>query len=139
MRNFFQQIGALFLTILVMTTTVSFTVDIHFCAGSIVDVSFAQEELSCSASLTGKLSDEAHNAMRNMGCCDDLQFQVEGQDELQISNLNVHVDYSDYVAENPLFLEYEGTLFTEDEVLYTSYIPPPLIQDIQVLHQTFLL
>ena len=122
-----------------MTTTVSFTVDLHVCAGSIVDVSFAQEELSCSASLMGDLSEEAHEAMRNMGCCDDLQFELEGQDELQKSNLSIQIDNLDYVSLSTQMTEFEWVYSTKDVVLFTSYIPPPLIQDIQILHQTFLL
>ena len=139
MSRFFQQIGALFLSLIIILSTVSFTVDIHVCAGSIVDVSLAQEELSCSSSLMGELSDEAHNAMRNMGCCNDLQFQVEGQDELQHSQLDLQIGNHDFVALTPVFAQYEWFYSSEDPVLYTSYIPPPLIQDIHVLHETFLL
>ena len=139
MNKIFQQFGALFLSMLILLSSVSFTVDIHLCAGSIVDVSFAEEELSCSASLMGELSEDAHNAMRNMGCCDDLSFNLEGQDELQQANLDVKIDKPCFLAPETTLVDLKKVYIPEDPALFTSYIPPPLIQDVQVLHQTFLL
>ena len=139
MNKLIQQIGAIFLAMLIFLSTVTFTVDVHICAGSIVDVSFVQEALSCSSSLMGEISEEAHKAMRNMGCCDDLQFHVEGQDELQHSFLDVQVDNPVFIASSAILVDFDWVNIIEDPVLFTSYLPPPLIQDVQVLHQTFLL
>ena len=139
MNKLLQQSGALFLALLIMLSTVSFTVDLHICGGSVVDLSFAQEELSCSSSLMGELTEEVHNAMRNMGCCDDLQFQIEGQDELQHSFLSFQIDNPVFVLANQEIMDVEWIDNSGDLHLYTSYIPPPLIQDVLILNQTFLL
>ncbi len=139
MNKIIQQIGALFLSLLIMMTTVSFTVDFHVCAGSVVDVSFAQEELSCTAALMGELSNEAHNAMREMGCCDDLQFQIEGQDEVQYGTEIIQLDTMEDMLAVKQSSEVEYLHISDVPNLYTTYIPPPLIPDVQILYQTFIL
>ena len=125
---------------LVLFSTLSFSVDMHFCGGSLVDVTLSQEKATCSMALNGKVSEEAHNAMKEMGCCEDVDLAMEGQEDLQLGNAQEITPQQQYflIAFNYSYLN----LFDRDsekEIPYKEYSPPLLTRDVQILDQTFLI
>ena len=68
------KITSLSLALLVLLSTLSFTVDQHYCGDFLVDISFTGEADGCGMNM-------AKTTMNN--CCSDEEISFEGQDELQ--------------------------------------------------------
>jgi len=135
-KKAFQKIASLTMALLLLLSTVSWTVDKHLCMGRVMDVAlFAKADdcgMNAAIEAMGATSDENH-------CCGDESFTVQGQDDLKIS-------FNDFSFDEQLFLVafthvYLDLLPEVQERIYSNehYPPPLLIKDIQLLHETFLI
>lgn len=125
------------MALLVLFSTMSFTVEKHFCGSTLVDKAVFSEAKTCGM--------EEHNASPSAfedveeNCCEEEQVHVEGQDELNIS-------FDDLDFEQQVFLASFGYSFAtmfealpKEVVLFKEYDPPLLVTDIQLLDQIFLI
>nr|WP_284041188.1 hypothetical protein [Jejuia spongiicola] len=120
------------LTLLVLFSTVSFTIEKHYCGDVLVDVSVFVEAEKCEM--------EALEILQKKTCCKDEINVIQGQDELKFSS------FDDLEFEQQLFLAsfiysyvnfFEG--LSQQIVPHKNYSPPNLVRDIQVLNDTFLI
>ena len=120
------------LALLVLFSTVSFTVEKHYCGDVLVDISVFSEVEKCGM--------EAMEILQKKTCCKDEVNVVEGQDELKVSS------FEDLDFEEQLFI----TVFTfayingfeslpKQTISHKDYSPPNLVYDIQVLDQVFII
>lgn len=120
------------LSLLVLLSTVSWTVDKHLCMGRVMDVAFFHDADSCGM-------EDAMTEMNGKHCCDDESFTVEGQDDLKLSWDEVNVNTQKFlIAFLQSYLELLVLPLGED-VPETIYPPPLLVQDLIVLHEVFLI
>nr|WP_293280366.1 hypothetical protein [Allomuricauda sp.] len=128
MRQFFHQIASLLMALLLMASTVSWTVDKHICMGRVMDISFFAHADDCGMDMDMETS-----------CCDDESFTVQGQDDLKISFENFDLDQQVFLISfvQTYFQRFEVEL--EEPNSFIAYNPPPLLRDVQVLDQTFLI
>ena len=120
------------MALLVLFSTMSFTVDKHFCGKVLVDQAVFSEAKTC-----GMHADAPSTAEDN--CCDEEKVLVEGQKELKIS-------FDDLDLEQQVFLvslnfSYLGLFEGEPQQAtpFANYSPPLLVYDIQLRDQTFLI
>ncbi|WP_298237861.1 hypothetical protein [uncultured Algibacter sp.] len=120
------------LALLVLFSTVSFTVEKHFCGDVLVDVSVFADVEKCAM--------EAMEMKQKKSCCKDEVEVVKGQDDLKFSS------FEDLDFEQEQFLTafaysyinlFEG--LPKQIIPHKDYSPPNLIQDIQVLDEVFLI
>ena len=117
---------------LVLFSTVSFTVDKHFCGKILVDQAVFSEAKTC-----GMHAETSPMAEDN--CCDEEKVVVEGQKELKISFDDLDLEQQVFIT--ALSFCYLG-LFEEEpqaETPFFRYKPPLLVYDIQLLDETFLI
>ncbi|MUP43008.1 HYC_CC_PP family protein [Christiangramia aestuarii] len=130
MKKAFQHILSLSMAFLVMLSTMSFTVDKHFCGSHLVDKAVFSKAKTCGM----QMSAEAENH-----CCTNEKVSVEGQDELKIS-------FDSFDFHQQLFITtFTYTYFELFESLpkqvipFKDYSPPLLVTDIQLEDQVFLI
>jgi len=116
------------MALLVLVSTVSWTVDKHLCMGRVMDISFFAHADDCGMDMDMESS-----------CCDDESFTIQGQDNLKMSFDNFSLDQQLFFVSfvHSYFYLFEGEV--EEVNPFVDYSPPPLIRDVQVLHQTFLI
>ena len=130
---------AVFMAAVVFMTTMSFTVDMHYCGDTMVDYSFFHNVTTCGMEKTEVASICENPEMSKKACCSDKQFTVDGQDNLKnnfsILTLEQHVFVASFTY---TYLSlFEGTASSEVPIL--EFPPPNVKRDVQVLHQTFLI
>ena len=108
------------LSCLVLFSTLSFTVEKHYCGNHLVDVAIFTKAENCGMDL------EAFSTanFEKKHCCKDEIQVVKGQDKLKKSS------FED-------LLLYEG--LPEQVIPHKNYSPPNLVADIHVLDQVFLI
>ncbi len=130
MKKAFQHILSLTMAFLVMLSTMSFTVDKHFCGSHLVDKAVFSKAKTCGMQM---------NSTAESHCCTNEKVSVEGQDELKIS-------FDSFDFQQQLFI----TTFTyayfdlfeslpKQIIPFKDYSPPLLVTDIQLEDQVFLI
>ena len=121
---------------LVLLSTVSFTVEKHFCGDHLIDVAvFSKAEKCGTETMAVQMSE-----MTKKSCCKDVVDLIEGQDELKINPFDeLDHDTQDFVV---AFLVSYNNLFEglpEQIVPFQNYSPPQLIVDRTIWHEVYLI
>lgn len=136
----FRKLMSSILALIVLFSTMSFSLDMHFCGDHLVDFSLFESVDTCMMKAeTTKSSSECTLMDTEMDCCTDVEVVLQGQDELKISFDQITFDQQVFVASfvYSYINLFEG--FDKNIVPFKEYSPPPLIRDIQILDQTFLI
>ena len=120
------------MALLVLFSTVSFTVEKHFCGDTLIDAAVFNPVEKCTSDM--------YNVKSKMDCCTDTVDVLKGQDELSVKT------FQDLTWDVQLFLTtftysyinlFEG--LPEWVVPHKHYNPPNLFSDIQLLDVVFLI
>ncbi len=132
MQQMLHKIFSVSLALLVLFSTVSFTVEKHYCGDVLVDVSMFSEAENCGM--------EAMEKLQKKSCCKDEVDVIEGQDELKISS------FEDLDFQQQQFLVAYAYCYSngfqslpKEIIPHKEYSPPNLVYDIQVLDQVFII
>ncbi|MGB5943342.1 MAG: hypothetical protein WBG71_10710 [Leeuwenhoekiella sp.] len=135
MKKVFNHILAVLMAFVVLFTTMSFTVNLHYCGQTLVDYSFVNEAQSC-----GMQQDKAAEGCAKISkksCCQDKVIQAEGQDD--IKPVFHTMDFEQQLFVTTFFYSYLAGFQPEDAEIssFKAYSPPPLIRDVQTWDQVF--
>ena len=138
MKEMIHKITALTMAFVVLMSTMSFTMHMHYCGDTLVDTSYFVEAETCGMEMpqTQNTSDDCSAVKKN--CCSDKQLTIEGQDELKLS-LELQMDQQLFAA---VFLTTYTQLFEIPEETITShqdYLPPPLVRKLYQLDEEYLI
>ena len=134
MKQLSTKIGAVLMTLIVLLSTMSFTINQRYCDGNLVDTTLFSKSESCKIVVQSdccKITEE---------CCDHEQIVIDGQKELP----------SRIVIETPIVNQYfvvslqkfhleKFDFQSESKVFYKKYNPPSLVFNKQVFHQVFII
>ncbi len=139
MKSIIHKSLAVFMAGVVLFTTMSFAVDIHYCGDTLVDFSFVQKVDTCGMEKMADTSSCENPSVSEKSCCKDHQFVKQGQDDLKLSFDQLSFGQQIFVASfaYSYISLFEATQSTE--VPFVAYPPPFIERDVQVLHQTFLI
>lgn len=138
MKTTFNKITSIFLATLVMFTTMSFAVNMHYCGDSLIDYSLFQNAHTCGME-TEQPTDDCDTTIPEDSCCTDIQIVIEGQDELKLNFDTLNFEQQVFVA--TFFYSYVNLFEGLDSnvIPFRDYKPPILIWDFQKLHETYLI
>ncbi len=139
MKIFLHKILAIFMSLIVMVSVLSFTVDLHYCGDTLIDTAIFSEVKNCGMQKTSR-PDTTDCTITKKSCCTDAQLIFEGQDELKtpFDQLTIEHKYfieSVYYVYNPSFTDSENAKIISLE----EYPPPVLIQELFMLNESFLI
>ena len=140
MKEALRKITSISMALIVLFSTMSFSVDMHYCGDHLVDFSIFDSVDTCIMKAEmSKSSSECSVMEMEMDCCTNVEVVLEGHDDLKISFDQLTFDQQVFVASfiYAYITKFEG--LDENIVTFKEYSPPPLIRDIQILDQTFLI
>ncbi|WP_271855611.1 HYC_CC_PP family protein [Patiriisocius marinus] len=139
MKQFIHKSMAVFMAAVVFMTTMSFTVDMHYCGDTLVDFSFIQSAKTCGMEKVQATKGCEKSMLSEKSCCSDEQMVKQGQDDLKTSFDTLSFEQQTFIAAftYSYIKLFEGTASTD--VSYKDYPPPFVKRDVQVLHQNFLI
>jgi hypothetical protein len=135
-KQVLHKTSSILLALLVLFSTVSFTIEKHFCGDTLIDVAVFSEAQKCA--MEAFEMEQALITKKN--CCKDELESIKGQDELKMSK------FEDLQFDQHVFLEsfvysyvnlFEG--LSQQIIPHKNYSPPNLVQDIHILDQVFLI
>lgn len=122
---------------LVLFSTVSFSIDMHFCGDTLVDYSLFDDSADCGMNLLADVKEEC--PMSFMNCCTDEEISQEGQDELATSFNSLDLDQQQFIlAFTFAYIDFYTGLHKQT-IPFLQYSPPLITYDRQVILETFLI
>ena len=137
MKEILRNIISIFLAVIVLLSTMSFTINKHFCGDHLVSTSVFLKAKTCGMD-NPQTSDKNCESMVKDCCKEEIQL-IEGQDDLKLDliNFDSHQKYFLYAMVFTYIDLFEG--LDKNIVPYKHYTPPLVVKDIQLLDETFLI
>ncbi|ARV05749.1 hypothetical protein BTO04_03115 [Polaribacter sp. SA4-10] len=136
MKKVFHKIMSLVMAFVVLFSTMSFAINMHYCGDTLVETAILQKAKGCGMEMENSSTKDC--AIKKKNCCSDRQLVVDGQDELQVQVHQISFEQQLFIAS---FLYSYNTLFEvlENRVSYEEYDPPLVIRPIFKLDETYLI
>jgi hypothetical protein len=132
----FSKVISTTMALAVVLASFSFKIEQHFCGSNLVDVSVISKIESCCSVGTAK---DSSLQITEQSCCSNISLVVEGFDNYQIAFVSEFTTTPYFVAIPSIQIPVDYIFETEKEFSSSTYNPPPLIFDIQVRDQVFLI
>ena len=135
-----KQFTSILLTLLLLISNSGITYAQHFCGGHqmIAKVTIGQERLSCGMAAVKDLCDESHKSDTH-SCCNNQFTQVEFDDTVEQPLIEFQIIPLLKVINKAFIPDGFEIRKLQKQVVYTVYRPPPLVKDIPVFLETFLI
>ncbi len=137
MKKLVLKIASFLMAVVVVFSTMSFTVDMHFCGDRLVETTIFQKAKGCGMEME-KPSAKGCTISKN-NCCSDVQQIIDGQDEMQFTIDKLPIDQQIFIVS---FVYTYKNLFEATEKKDTSfrdYSPPLVTRQIYQLDETYLI
>jgi len=137
MKVFTKKISATILSLVVLFSSMSFTIDTHYCGGNLVDISYFGEADNCGVEEMQMDSDVTK--IKKNKCCKDEITIVESSTFNKEELITIQINDIEFVfAFAYSYINSNQNILLENEY-YKDFSPPGIDQDILVLHQSFLI
>lgn len=138
MKELFRKISSILMAFAVLLSTLSFTVEAHYCGDTLVDSSLFQEAESCGMEMQ-KSTPDSDCSVSKKDCCSNEQLVLDGQKELKSSSENLTQEqqfllFSFVYSYLEIFEEFE-----ENSSAYLDYRPPLVTHRIYKLVESYLI
>lgn len=137
MKQIIHKILAFAMAFVVLFSTTSLALNMHYCGDTLVETALFNKAKGCGMEMQNPSTEGCSITKKN--CCDDKQLVVEGQDELQLQVNKISFDQQVFLASfvYTYILLFDGI---ENNVSsFEAYKPPLVIRQIFKLDETYLI
>ncbi|WP_223170178.1 HYC_CC_PP family protein [Maribacter aquimaris] len=137
MKNVLHKIMSFTMAVVVLFSTMSFTVDMHFCGDILVEAAIFHKAKGCGMEIQKPSTEGCTLTKKN--CCDNEKLVVDGQNELQQQVDHISFDQHVFIAS---FVYTYLNLFEgldNNVSSYEKYEPPLVFRQIFKLDETYLI
>jgi hypothetical protein len=139
-KSFLTKILSFFLAVIILFSTSSFTVDMHFCCNKLVDMAILGKAKVCTDKPQKKDSSAKQcTTLQEKDCCSNQSIFKKGDDTFKKSNTLPEPETLVFL--NTFFHTYSHLFKGLEDTLisFQTYRPPLLSTDIIILNETFLI
>ncbi|MDX1828837.1 MAG: hypothetical protein R3342_04745 [Lutibacter sp.] len=138
MREIFKKIGAVLMSLVVLFSTMSFTVSEHFCGDHLVSAAIFSKASSCGMDIK-KQGVDKESCTQTDNCCKDVMKQFNSQNVVKTNFAELTNNQQFFVvAFTYSYLNlFEG--LEQNIIPFKNYNPPLLVTNIQVVDQVFII
>lgn len=139
MNVFLKNSIAICLAVLVLFSTMSFTLSSHYCGDHLVSTSIFTKAKSCGMKMQQSSDIEACSMLKKNCCKDEIKL-IQGQKDLKIDFYNINFQQQQYFITS-FALTYLSLFKIEEPsfVPFINYSPPLVVKNIQKLDETYLI
>lgn len=123
---------SILLSLLVLLSTSSVTLDVHYCSDKLQDFSFNNKVTNCSGKLVVEIQEFAGDT-----CCLDKTIQKDAQKDLKASSNSF--EFQSFLSTVPYTFGLNTPLPDREEISSYFHKPPLIKKDYQVLFEVFLI
>jgi hypothetical protein len=137
MKQVFHKTMAMVMVFVVLCSTLSFTVNKHYCGDTLVETAVFRKVKGCGMEMGNPAAKGC--AITKKNCCEDKQLVIDGQDELQLSFDTISFEQHLFIT---LFVHTYSNLFEgldANIASFKDYKPPLVIRQIFKMDETYLI
>jgi len=135
MYSRFQQSISVTMALLLLISTLSFSIEKHYCGDDLIDVAIFSDAQKCGSEAADKGA-----KLMTQSCCKDVVHLLEGQDELSLEKTKVlNMNQKVFIMSFAHVFSGLKTLDSQNNTTFKHYPPPKFVRDIQVLNEVFLI
>ena len=140
MRSVKQKTGAVLLAFLLLFSTLSFAVEMHYCGDHLVDLGIFRKASTCMMQANMPHMDSISSVDEEMmDCCSEIQLVVEGQEDLNASFETLDLNQQVFLISFAYTFVLQPELSKEEPINALRHPPPKLVEDLYLLNETFLI
>lgn len=134
-----QKIFSFILSLLLLLSSTGLTYAQHYCGDfkMMEKITFGEEHLSCGMAMVdtacGDEDQEEHD------CCDNQYTSITTDDNFAQSSFNSVLNDNFVAAFVSVFVLEKAYVKAEEQPHFSKYNPPPLLKNIPLLYETFLI
>lgn len=125
------------MAVVILFSTLSFTLDMHYCGDTLVDVALFSKAKSCGMEINPSYTCKTPTVKK--GCCSETELIHQANDELRLLTHKLNFSQQLFVAS---FVYSYASLYQdlqEHVIPFKAYSPPLVVKDIQLLDEVFLI
>ena len=137
MKQLFHKAMSLAMAFVVLLSTMSFTLSMHYCGDTLVETDMLHKAEGCGMEMDNPSTEGCSITKKN--CCNDEQLVVDGQDELQLQVDKISFEQQVFIAS---FVYTYINLFEgldNNVSSFEEYEPPLVIKEIFKIDETYLI
>ena len=135
-KHFLHKMFSVFLALIVLSSTMSFTIEKHFCGDKLIDVALFSELNKCNIDSS---SIDLEEFVKKMCCKDEVNI-VTGQDELLMHDFDdLSMDIQTALFEVTQSINHLVSVELLSKKSFNDYSPPKLIVNRLIVNQNFLI
>ena len=130
---------SILLTILILASSTGVTYAKHYCGDFEVvsTLTMGKKNLSCGMAMEADDCDS--NKENPIDCCKNTYENIDTDDNFINSSFNLQMNNS-FIASFVSVFVLQDIYFSDKEIhFFNDYDPPPIYQDIQVIHQVYII
>ena len=137
MKQVFHKIMSFAMAFVVLFSTLSFTINMHYCGDTLVETAMFHKAKGCGMEMQKPSTESCAFTKKN--CCNDEQLVVDGQDELQLLVDKISFEQHLFIASfvYTYINLFEG--FDENVNSYEEYEPPLVNKQIYKIDESYLI
>ena len=137
MKQVSHKLMSFLMAFVVLFSTMSFTVNMHYCGETLVETAIFQKAKGCGMEMQNPSTEGCVITKKN--CCKNEQSLVDGQDELQLQVDKISFEQQIFIAS---FVYTYINLFEgldNNVTSYEEYEPPLVIRQLYKIDETYLI
>jgi len=138
MKKAFHKAISFLMALVVLISTMSFTINAHYCGETLVATSMFKNAEACGME-QAMATVPSVCSMTKPDCCKNEQSLIKGQDELKLNFDKISLDQQMFVA---VFVHVYNSLFENTEEVTPSendYPPPNIVRQLYKLDESYLI
>ncbi|WP_343329826.1 HYC_CC_PP family protein [Polaribacter staleyi] len=137
MKQVSHKIMSFVMAIVVLFSTMSFTLNMHYCGETLVETAMFHKAEGCGMEMQKLATEDCVITKKN--CCNDKQLVVEGQDELQLQVDTISFEQQLFIASfvYTYINSFEG--LDNSNSSFVAHQPPLINKQIFKLDETYLI
>lgn len=134
-----KQLISIVLSIFLLVSSTGLTYAKHLCGDFVMmeKITFGEAELSCGMAMANDACDGEEN--QEHSCCDNEFTNITTDDNFAMSSFDIVFQDNFTAAFITVFVLEHPTRIKEASPAFLDYNPPPLLKDIPILYETFLI
>ena len=122
----------------VLFSTLSFSVGMHYCGNTLVDTALFHEAQTCGMEMQKDIN-TCNKMVVNKDCCHDEQIKVKGQKDLKISFNDLDFQQQVFIASFTFSYLNQFSDVKENRTTFNEYPPPLIVKNIYKLDEVYLI
>ncbi len=140
MKEFIHKARAIIMVFVVLFSTMSFAIDMHYCGDKLVDTAVFKKAKTCGMEIQKSNSDSEGSIMKmKKDCCSEEQLVIDGQDELKLSLDKLTLEQQVFVTTFVYTYIRGFECLQENKTSFLEYPLPLIVRQIFKLDESYLI